>query len=657
MRTTFLDPELDAALDRDGYVVVPLIDEHGVERLLKAYSELGVAPGDPQRACVDTFHCFDAEYKQAVHEEVESVIGPAVQEIFDRYKSLSFCYIQKWPGERSAFGLHQDISVVDETQYRSVEVWCALHDTDEVNGQLWVVPGSHRWNPEYVRGIHNFPPAYRNLEERILRRHSIPVPVKAGEAVIFCHSLVHFSYQNRSDSYRLVAATDMIPVEARHLHWVANERGTIDEFEIDESFWVEQNPFTLRTAPDNLRRVGEVDPARFRQLTDEDLDRLVAEGAAIDHDPVEIEQLNDPDLKWCHRCGTTDGVDGHIDPWNGNVTLLCPKCEAAQARMAGVVGEIDQRILDELDRDGYTVVDLFDDETIAAVRQLVDRLGVPLDTGFYTMNRDAPRDLAVEIDVALQQLGQPAIDRVLPGYRVAKAIPIIKGPVGDNSVDLHQDWEYVDERYHRGFSVWCVLGRTGPVEGGMQVIPGSHRWIDNHRGSGGFPDPFEGVRDEIIRRGSRAVPLERGQAVIYDNAILHHTPPNRGSAARVAIAMVVAPPQAPVIHMHATGDGSADVFQIPFGNHHFTEQEFGSRPKGDPVRTVDISHPPVTLADLDRWLPPVPTSGDRSSARPAPEVNELAAAVTAAGASDGSGADGQPAPAGILGRLRQLLRN
>ena len=77
------------------------------------------------------------------------------------------------------------VGVADVDGYRSVEVWCALVDTDEENGQLWVVPGSHRWAPDNVRGIHGFPPAWAGLEERIATRHALPVAMNAGAPVIF----------------------------------------------------------------------------------------------------------------------------------------------------------------------------------------------------------------------------------------------------------------------------------------------------------------------------------------------------------------------------------------------------------------------------------------------------------------------------------------
>lgn len=621
MRATFVDTSLDEALDRDGYVVVPMLDDAGVERLRKAYESLGVAPGDPQRACIDTFHCFDAEYKEAVHSEVESVLSPAVQGLFDRYKSLSFCYIQKWPGETSGFGIHQDISVLDETQYRSVEVWCALDDTSVENGQLWVVPGSHRWAPGVVRGIHCVPPVYRGLEERILSRHAIPVPVKAGEAVIFLHSTYHFSYANESDSFRLVAATDMIPVEAPHLHYVGSADGTINEYEIDESFWVEQNPFTLMRAPASLRKIGEVDASVYVPLTDADLDRFVEEGLAIDHEPLDIRPIT-PDLRWCHRCGTTDGVEGYIDKYSGNVTLLCANCDAAQARMAGVIGDIDPELLRRLDEDGYAVVDLLDDTSRLAAHELVDELDIDESLGFYTMNRDAPRELAVKLDLALRELVQPSIDRVLPGFRVFKSIPIVKGPVGNNPVGLHQDWEYVDERYHRGYVVWCPLDGAQPEQGGLAVIPGSHKWLTNHRGSN-FPEPYADVADEIIRRGSVSVPVGPGQAVVYDNALLHHSPPNSSAKARVVVASAIAPPSAPVIHLHALDEREAEVFEVAPSDNHFTERPFGARPDSRPSRVVEIAVDAVTLDDLDAWLPavrgPEPASGPEVVVPAAPQ--------------------------------------
>jgi hypothetical protein len=135
-----------------------------------------------------------------------------------------------------------------------------------------------------------------------------------------------------------VAITDLIPEEAAHLHYFGDADGNVDEYVIDESFWVENNPFTLHRPPPEGQRMGRVS-FQHRQFTDEDLDALIAEGRAVvaDHGPRGAINAGKP---WCHRCGAT--IEGESpDRWVGNVTLLCEDCriaEVAHAPSAAHVG-------------------------------------------------------------------------------------------------------------------------------------------------------------------------------------------------------------------------------------------------------------------------------------------------------------------------------
>ena len=337
MRATFRDPELQATLERDGYAVLPLLDADEVATLRAAHDGLGRAPGDPGKACQSSFHSYDRDYKQAVNREIRAVLDDHLETVFDRQRALPCNFIAKYPGGMGGFGLHQDLTLVDESQHRSVEVWIALEDTDETNGQLWMVPGSHTWLPT-IRGIQSFPFAYGDLSRRIIRDHAVPVPVSAGTAVVFTHAVLHCSFPNRTDTPRLVAITDLIPEEAEHLHYFGDGDGNVDCYVIDESFWVENNPFTLHRPPPASQKVGRVD-FEHRSLTDEDLDRLIAEGRAVvtGNDPRGAINAGRP---WCHRCGEVIEGEGP-DRWIGNVTLLCDACreaEVAHAPSAAHVG-------------------------------------------------------------------------------------------------------------------------------------------------------------------------------------------------------------------------------------------------------------------------------------------------------------------------------
>jgi len=331
MRATFNDPELQSALERDGYAVLPMLDPDEVQSLRNAYHALGEAPGDPHLACHSSFHSYDRTYKHNVNTVVRNALDPHLERIFDHQRPLPCNFIMKWPGGMSGFGLHQDLALVDERDHRSVEVWVALDDTNETNGQLWMVPGSHTWLPT-LRGIHAFDFPFHKVGTRIIERHARPVPIPAGHAVVFNHAIVHFSYPNRSDVPRLAAITDLIPQEATHLHYFGDGKGNVEAFEIDDSFWTEQSPFTLWKPPPAAASRGMVD-FTWVEMTDERLDQMVAEGRAIDNEARGRGAINAA-KPWCHRCGATDFEAYAPDRWVGNVTLICPPCKEAELQFA-----------------------------------------------------------------------------------------------------------------------------------------------------------------------------------------------------------------------------------------------------------------------------------------------------------------------------------
>lgn len=331
MRPTFRDPEVEARLERDGYAVLPLLDADQVAHLRAEFEKRGSAPGDGRLACHSTFHSNDRAYKVWVNDVIRETIDPVLERVFDRQRALPCNFIMKWPGGMGGFGLHQDLSLVDENLHRSVEVWMPLDDTNETNGQLWMVPGSHKWLPT-LRGIHAFDFPFHDVSRRIVERHGRPVPVPAGHAVVFNHAIVHFSYPNKSDKPRLVAITDLIPEEAQHLHFFGDGSGTVTAYEIGDEFWTDNSPFTLHKPPAESQSLGPVD-FEWRALTDADLDRLVAEGKAIDGEARGHGAINAAKA-WCHRCGTTDFEAYTPDRFVGNVTLLCPDCREAELRFA-----------------------------------------------------------------------------------------------------------------------------------------------------------------------------------------------------------------------------------------------------------------------------------------------------------------------------------
>ena len=219
---------------------------------------------------------------------------------------------------------------MDEQIHRSVEVWVALDDTDEINGQLWMVPGSHPWIPT-LRGIHAFPFPFARRDRAHHRRHAVPVPVRRGQAVVFNHAIAALLAPQPVGSPRLVAIDDLIPEEAQHLHYFGDGAGRVDVLRDRRLVLDRQQPVHPVEATASQRPVS----ARSTSTTGSSPTRT--------------------STSWCAPARRRDRPAGRRraqrgqalvssvrlrrrrrrpDRWIGNVTMLCEPCRDAEARRA-----------------------------------------------------------------------------------------------------------------------------------------------------------------------------------------------------------------------------------------------------------------------------------------------------------------------------------
>lgn len=335
MRATFFDSASQRSLERLGYAVVPLLDPDEVDHVTETYWRLGPAPGDSRMTIHFDFQSESTAYKASVAESLRPLLEPKVDTILDRHHLFSTNYIMKWPGERSGFAPHQDTTLVDESKHRSVTIWCPLTDTVGAdgtdNGILRFVPGSH----EFVRWIRAHDPgafAFEGMEQQIIDRFGVAVPVRAGEAIVFDHRAVHFSMPNSASEPRLVIAMGLRPQEADLLHYRRCGDDQFDVYGIDDEYYIKMNPFLLRGGVPGYEVVDRitmsrptVDAAEFERLcravgepTDRRwIDRLLRRKRRVNADP------------FCFRCGTTELAVEHARTEHGNLQYLCDTCASA----------------------------------------------------------------------------------------------------------------------------------------------------------------------------------------------------------------------------------------------------------------------------------------------------------------------------------------
>lgn len=104
------------------------------------------------------------------------------------------------PETTSDIPFHQDNGYGRLDPTTDVTVWVALDDTDEDNGCLWIVPGSHELGVIDHRGA-DVNPFLR--EAGIDPDGAVPLPMRAGEAVAFTGQTLHGSGLNRTERERV----------------------------------------------------------------------------------------------------------------------------------------------------------------------------------------------------------------------------------------------------------------------------------------------------------------------------------------------------------------------------------------------------------------------------------------------------------------------
>ena len=91
--------------------------------------------------------------------------------------------------------------------------------------------------------------------------------------------------------------------------------------------------------------------------------------------------------------------------------------------------------------------------------------------------------------------------------------------------------------------------------GQLQVLRGSHRVDAMVRGTG-LEAPWMSC-EEVIRRRLESVPVRAGDAVVFDNALVHCSYPNHTDAPRLVAAVGMRPRGEPLVYWRSAGDGAA----------------------------------------------------------------------------------------------------
>ena len=240
MLKVFKDDEIQSQFERDGYVILPFYNQEEIDSLTQLYHELH--PKNEQGFFPSTFSS-DKNYRLTADAKIRDACQRSAEKYLCDYKMVCGAYIVKNPSPDSGMCVHQDMSLLDESKYTGINIWATLTDLNVDNGTIFVLKGSHRLFPTY-RGS-TIPEFFEEVSEEILD-YLEPIIIKAGEAVFFDQSIIHYSPPNYSDKIRIVTNTYFTHKDAQYRTYYYNKEKHpehVEAFEQSDTFMTDFEQF------------------------------------------------------------------------------------------------------------------------------------------------------------------------------------------------------------------------------------------------------------------------------------------------------------------------------------------------------------------------------------------------------------------------------
>mgnify|MGYP000963326161 CR=1 FL=1 len=262
----FKDKTFQQSLNHEGFVVIDFLLSGEVDHLLQLYKNKH--PEGVRGFYTSTFS-KDTDYRKEVDAAIQQTMSRGLETYFIDYRVHCGSFIVKGNDDKSVLKMHQDMTLVDESIYTGINIWIPLVDLTIENGAIEILPRSHRLFKTY-RGA-SLPDIYNGIEESV---HKVMKPfyLKAGQAIIFDQSIIHFSPANKSNQPRPVINTFITHKNAgiQICYWDKARNNEIEIFEQESDFMVNFQNFghDIYSRPSVGRSKGFV-PFDFPKITAE----------------------------------------------------------------------------------------------------------------------------------------------------------------------------------------------------------------------------------------------------------------------------------------------------------------------------------------------------------------------------------------------------
>jgi ectoine hydroxylase-related dioxygenase (phytanoyl-CoA dioxygenase family) len=184
----FKEDIINTQLKQNGWALIDFCNQETIESLNKKFSEL--LPLFNEMPLMITLLHKHRAVTQLVNDSILLELNTDLNRHFRNYKiPIAHFFVKKKSSPH--IGLHQDPMITDQAIQPSYGLWIPLIDTDENNGTLTVLDGSHGWFHPFQADT--VPTSIDEIWKRLIPECTV-LRLKKGQAVLMDNRLAHYSY-------------------------------------------------------------------------------------------------------------------------------------------------------------------------------------------------------------------------------------------------------------------------------------------------------------------------------------------------------------------------------------------------------------------------------------------------------------------------------
>ena len=482
MKNLLKDQDYAFALNKMGFCVLPLFNEKQIADLQQVYDEN--FSGNQVSGLIASHSKTQPDNSLKISDSIKTILFPSLEKWFENYSFFLGGFMVKEANTNSEFPLHQDWNILDESKYKSYQVWIPLELSSPYNGGIYVFPGSHLFFNNNRSGSYGMPRIERDAS---IERYLVDMVIPPGSALVYHNSLFHASFPNNTSKNRISVIINVYEKNAPLTYFHKNlAQKCTEQYSID-------TPLFLSNL--SILEKGEI-PVNFKQFTNEPLDT------------INNAELNSSDL-----------IDGFNRHFANNI-------EGFEPRQLQIVK--DPSISERLYKDGYIVLDFIDSDKIRDLNEEYNRLFQTSKTAigrFTPMEHTNPESKRYIHEFIIQKIKEE-LDQYFIDYQTPIASYFVKYANSPGDLSWHNDASILlNTHLEPHLGIWCPLLDVNEENGAFCLIEKSHKYCHSVF-LDGLQWPFLPY-DSLFNQTKKIIPLKAGQIVLFDLRLIHHAMPNK----------------------------------------------------------------------------------------------------------------------------------